>query len=411
MIRKHALALMLALVITSFPVIGRAQEELARSLSRFPPVFGEAKLYQRNGKEDLFILARKFGVSASAIHNANQGDLLQGDELLLIPTEYVAPAKANDGIVVNLTERRLFLYRQGQPIKAYPVAIGRRGWETPTGEFTIVNKAKNPTWFPPSWAMEENPVPPGPDNPLGDRWMGLSTKGYGIHATNVPSSIGLYVSHGCMRMYPEHAQELYDLVKVGTPVTIVYRRVTFGYSEDKGIVYLAHHPDPYEIGDLTPANVRDMLMEFGLDQVVNMAAVEEALSRPSSLPTPIVGSEIRVLVNGRPLNFALGPTSANGDWLVPAGPLLKALRAQIEFGPERSYWIIKRNGERIFYSPGCVEAIVNGQLVQLDATPQLAAGYPLVPLKTTVKLLGGSVGWDEAKQTVLVWDNLGLLSR
>jgi hypothetical protein len=164
------------------------------------------------------------------------------------------------------------------------------------------------------------------------------------------------------------------------------------------------------MGDVKPDDVREMLHEYGLDQVVNMTAVEEALSRPSSLPTPIVGSEIRVLVNGQPLSFALGPTRANGDWLVPAGPLVRALRAQIEFGPERSYWIVKRDGERIFYSPGCVEAIVNGQLVQLEAAPQLAAGYPLIPLKTTVKLLGGSVGWDEEKQTILVWDNLGLLT-
>jgi len=211
-------------------------------------------------------------------------------------------------------------------------------------------------------------------------------------------------------MYPEHAHDLYDLVKVGAPVLIVYRRVTLGYREDTGIVYLAHHPDPYEMGDVKPDDVRDMLREYGLDRVVDMAAVEEALARPSGLATPIVGSAIRVLVNGQPLNFALGPTRGDGDWLVPAGPLVKALRAQIEFGPERSYWIVKRGGERLFYSPCCVEAIVNGQMVQLQAAPQLAAGYPLIPLRATVTLLGGSVGWDEERQTILVWDNLGLLS-
>ena len=411
MSRQSALALALALIaLIGCPPAGRAQEELARSLSRLPQVFGEAEFHQRKGKEDLFALARRFGVSASAIHNANRGDLLEGDELLRIPTEYVAPTIFSDGLVVNLTERRLFLYQQGRPVRAFPIAIGRRGWETPTGEFTIVNKAKNPTWFPPSWALEETPVPPGPGNPRGDRWMGLSIKGYGIHATNAPSSVGLYVSHGCMRMYPEHARDLYDLVKAGAPVLIVYRRVTLGYREDPGIVYLAHHPDPYEMGDVKPDDVRDMLREYGLDQVVDMAAVEEALARPSSLPTPIAGSAIRVLVNGQPLNFALGPTRGDGDWLVPAGPLVKALRAQIEFGPERSYWIVKRGGERLFYSPCCVEAIVNGQMVQLQAAPQLASGYPLIPLKATVTLLGGSVGWDEERQTILVWDNLGLLS-
>ena len=77
--------------------------------------------------------------------------------------------------------------------------------------------------------------------------------------------------------------------------------------------------------------------------------------------------------------------------------------------PRRGYWLVKRGGHRIFYSPGCEEALANGQMVRLEAAPQLAAGYPLIPLRATVTLLGGSVGWDEKRQAILVWDGSGLL--
>jgi len=394
--------------LTALAQPGRGQEELSRSLARLAPVFGQPQLYPRNGTEDIFAIARRFGVSASAVYNANIGDLLLGDELLLIPGEHVAPLSFREGVVVNLAERNIYYYEKGRPVRAFPAAIGKRGWETPTGDFTIINKAKNPTWFPPSWALEEKPVPPGPDNPLGDRWMGLSVQGYGIHATNAPSSVGLYVSHGCMRMYPEQAQELYDLVSVGTPVVIVYRRVVFGFWPEEGVVYMAHYPDPYLIGEVWPERVREMLEEYGLDQVVDMKAVGKALERPSGVPTPIVGSRVKVVVNGEPVKLALGPTRVRGDWLVPAGPLVKALRAEMEMGPRRDYFVVKRGTDRIFYSPRCPDALVNGQMIRLEAAPQLAAGYPLIPLKATVTLLGGSVGWDEKRRTVLVWDGWGI---
>jgi len=382
----------------------QAQQELAGALARLPAVFGEPQSYQREGTEDIYRIARRFGVSASAIHNANIGDLREGGELLLIPKEHIAPLNTGDGIVVNLAERGLYLYSSGRPVSYYPVTIGRRGWETPTGESTIINKARNPTWFPPSWAVEEEPVPPGPGNPLGDRWMGLSIKGYGIHATNAPATVGRYLSHGCMRMYPEHARELYGLVKVGTPVTIVYRRVVFGYRRDQPVVYMVYHPDPYEIGAVRLEDVRRELQEYGLDRVVDAEAVERALERPMGVPVPIIGSTAQVLVNGAPLELALGPTRAGDDWLVPAGPLLKALRAEMEMDARRDYLVISRAGVRIFYVPGSPEALIGGQMVHLEAAPELAAGYPMIPLRATLSALGGSVGRDDSAQAILVWD-------
>ncbi len=384
-----------------------AQAELQRALERLPPVFGESQLYPRDGAEDIFDVAHRFGVSASAVFNANGGELALGDELLLIPMAHVAPVTLHNGIAVNLAERNLYLYQNGRPVQAFPVAIGQRGWETPTGEYTVANKARNPTWFPPSWALQEQPVPPGPDNPLGDRWMGLSIKGYGIHATNAPATVGLYVSHGCMRMYPEHAHALYDMVAVGASVVIVYRRVVFGFEPEQGVVYMAYYPDPYLVGAIRPEYVREALEAYGLHTVVSMEAVRRALQRPTGVPTPIIGSAARLLVNGKAVRLALGPAPTGRDWLVPAGPLAKALGADLEIGPRRDYLLVTRGNERIFYSMGCREALVNGHMIDLAAAPELAAGYPLIPVKNTATLLGASVGWDEARQAVLVWDGWG----
>jgi hypothetical protein len=246
--------------------------------------------------------------------------------------------------------------------------------------------------------------------------MGLSARGYGIHATNAPWTVGLYSSHGCMRMYPEQARELYDRVKVGTPVTIVYRRIVFGYRPETATVYMAYLPDPYEVGDVRPEQVRKELEEYGLDRVVEMEAVEKALERPSGLPVAIAGSATLVLVNGAPVQFALGPThvgaaaDAGSDWLVPAGPLVKAIGARLEMSARRDYLVVTRGGERVFLVPGSTDAIVNGQVVQLAAAPQLAAGYPMIPVRATVTALGGSVGWDEATPAILIWDGWGMIS-
>ncbi len=361
------------------------------------------------GQDDL--IARRYGVSASDLFNANLGDLQLGDELLLIPTERIAPLAGVEGVVVNLAERAAYLYENGRPVARYPVATGMRGWETPTGDYTIANKAKNPTWFPPEWAVEEEPVPPGPSNPLGDRWLGLSIKGYGIHATNAPWTVGRYLSHGCIRMYPEQVQELYETVKVGTPVKIVYARVVLGYRPEEGAVYMGYYPDPYRIGRAGPDSVGAQLAGCGLEWAAGLATVAKALESPRGVPMRILGSRTRVTVNGKPVEFALGPTRVGGDWLVPAGPLVEAMGAKMEMGPD--YVLITRDRQRVFLSPGDPDVIANGELVRVGAAPRMAAGHPLVPLKATAMGLGSSVGWDEWADTALVWDpwELGGLGR
>lgn len=122
-------------------------------------------------------------------------------------------------IVVSLEDRRLALVEDGAVVKVYRVAVGKDTTPSPAGTFTIVERVENPTYY-----HEGNVVPPGPGNPVGTRWMGLSQKGYGIHGTNAPRSIGKAASHGCIRMRRKDLEELFAAVRSGDTVEVVGER-------------------------------------------------------------------------------------------------------------------------------------------------------------------------------------------
>jgi len=126
-------------------------------------------------------------------------------------------------IVIRRGSNRLHLYKAMRAWRIFPVATGQTVYPTPLGRFKIVVKWRNPWWYPPStpWAKGKKPVPPGPGNPLGTRWMGLSAAGVGIHGTPDDSSVGYSVSHGCIRMHISDAEWLFVHVTIGTPVFIV----------------------------------------------------------------------------------------------------------------------------------------------------------------------------------------------
>jgi lipoprotein-anchoring transpeptidase ErfK/SrfK len=139
-------------------------------------------------------------------------------------TLQAASVKAEPVIVIHRGANRLYLYDGVRLVRVFPVATGQAAWPTPIGQFQIVVKQKNPWWFPPtqdSWAAGAKPVPPGPNNPLGTRWMGLSAPGVGIHGTDEPWSIGHSESHGCIRMQVASAEWLFNRVRIGTPVFII----------------------------------------------------------------------------------------------------------------------------------------------------------------------------------------------
>ncbi len=140
-----------------------------------------------------------------------------------ITVRQVGPA-----VVIRRNSHRLFLYRGSSPgkmrlVRTFPVAVGQPAYPTPLGSFTVRTMTKNPWWYPPDedWAAGASPIPPGPGNPLGTRWMGLSIGGVGIHGTYNSGSVGTAASHGCIRMHLSSAEWLYERVRIGTQVFIV----------------------------------------------------------------------------------------------------------------------------------------------------------------------------------------------
>jgi L,D-transpeptidase ErfK/SrfK len=120
-----------------------------------------------------------------------------------------------DRIVISIADRKLVLLNGDRTVRIYDVAVGKASTPSPEGEFRIINRIPNPAWYTPGKV-----VAPGKGNPLGTRWMGLSARGYGIHGTNAPKSIGEAASHGCIRMRAADLEELFDLVSVGVVVEI-----------------------------------------------------------------------------------------------------------------------------------------------------------------------------------------------
>jgi hypothetical protein len=153
-------------------------------------------------------------------------------DLVILPVKtirpVVTPARFGPAVVIRRGSKRLTLYRGFGPgpmrvVARFPVATGMAAYPTPLGSFRIVTKQRNPWWYPPpaGWAAGAKPIPPGPGNPLGTRWMGLNVGAVGIHGTPDAASIGYSASHGCIRMRIPNAEWLFERVRIGTPVFIV----------------------------------------------------------------------------------------------------------------------------------------------------------------------------------------------
>ena len=140
------------------------------------------------------------------------------------PQHYLPGAHATQRLELNLSRRQVTLFQNDQVLKSYPVAVGKAGWQTPVGDFAVKTKVRNPPWKNP-FQGNGYVIPGGaPDNPLGTRWLGFWTNGknwIGFHGTPNRASVGTAASHGCVRMYDEDIQELFELVSVGTPVKVI----------------------------------------------------------------------------------------------------------------------------------------------------------------------------------------------
>jgi L,D-transpeptidase ErfK/SrfK len=263
----------------------------APALAALPGAVGQDKEVQVNQGQNLYHLAKEHGLALEHVAFANDLPIryeAPESEKLVVPGRRILPrTHPSDGLLINLPERGVYLFKNDEFVGFYPIAIGKDGFHTPTGRYEIVNRVKNPTWIPPEWAEQEEPVPAGPDNPLGDRWIGISAPGIGIHATNDPGSIGGAVSHGCMRTYPELASELYEKVEVGMPVWVVYEPVKFGWSADQKLLVQVF-PDVYKHNNRA-AKARKIIHEEGLGSRVPEHVLQALLKQRSDGVTREIG--------------------------------------------------------------------------------------------------------------------------
>lgn len=250
--RRWTKAGFLILTLALGPTLAGADTE---HLNVYSYLIGGQETYQVEKGLHLSHLALRKGVRWQVLARHNQLKepyRLKRGQILQINNTHIVPTETIHGLVINLPELALYHFQEGAFRRRYSLAVGRRTWPTPTGNYEIRNKARNPTWIVPASIQEEmaeagkevlERVPPGPDNPLGAFWLGTSAPGVGLHATNRPWSIGTSASHGCIRMLPDEIAELFPQVEVGTPLKIIYQPVKLAMVKDK--IFLEVHPDIY----------------------------------------------------------------------------------------------------------------------------------------------------------------------
>ena len=193
-------------------------------------------------------------------------------------------------MLINIPEMRLYLFfKKISMAKTFPIGIGVTENITPTGQFYIKDKRVSPSWHIPVSLREKyegrKSIPPGPDNPLGSHWIGLSIKGYGIHGTNFPWAVGRLVTHGCIRLYPEDILRLYPIVPIGTPITIAYEPVKIGFKE--GHIFIEVHEDIYHRIPDPFTFTLNKLERKGIKNLVDLEKMKEALDQRKGVPIDI----------------------------------------------------------------------------------------------------------------------------
>jgi L,D-transpeptidase ErfK/SrfK len=255
-----------------------AQATMYTLSSKDATVVGEDQTVETVYQDTLYDLARKFSLGSEELIRVNPGVdpwLPGAGRKLIVPGRHILPPGPREGIVVNLPEHRLYYYpkpKRGGPIEVitYPVSIGKMDWRTPLGTTHVIGKQKNPVWYPPESVRKEHAeagdplpasVPSGPDNPLGLFAMRLAAGNgtYLIHGTNNPIAVGLAVTHGCIRMYPDDVAALFPLVAVGTEVRLINQPVKVAWVD--GELLLEAHP---------PVDAQGQSFEPNIDQFADM---------------------------------------------------------------------------------------------------------------------------------------------
>jgi len=276
-----------------------------------PPVdvdlVGKIRITEAREDDTLLDVARRFDIGQDEIVLANPDVdrwLPRAGTKVVIPSRYILPTVDRSGIVLNVPEMRLYYFPpvaadQQAQVLTYPVSIGRMDWATPIGYTKVLSKSENPSWRPPKSILEEaeargeplpDVIPPGPDNPLGNYALRLARPGYLIHSTNKPFGVGMRVTHGCVRMYPEDIETFFPLVPVGTSVHIVDQPVKLGWLFDT--LYIEIHP-PLEEKHQDPSVLVEMAADliYSVKEqrplVLNREALKEALEKQDGMPVAI----------------------------------------------------------------------------------------------------------------------------
>ena len=266
-------------------------------------VVGEIKTVTARYEDTFSDIGRAHDLGYNEMVDANPGvdPWLPGEGTeIILPTRFILPPGPREGIVINLAELRLYYYPPGENrIVTHPLGIGREGWSTPTGQARVTGKKQDPSWRPPEsirreHADEGRPLPAvveaGPENPLGQHAIYLSMTGYLLHGTNKPYGVGMRVSHGCIRLYPEDISSLFAQVPVNTPVRIINEPYKVGWQNGKLFIE-AHKPlteQQIEHGhDFTPL-IRKVVTSLGLSTLQpDWETVKSAAESQRGYPVPI----------------------------------------------------------------------------------------------------------------------------
>ncbi len=249
-------------------------------------------------EEDFLSLARAKSLAVNEILSANRTDdisKLSEGATIILPSAWLIPDPMDDGIIINLAEKRLYYFYQTKSKKrrvaTFPIGIGRTADPTPTGFYRVTDRIKSPAWYPPALSRRKIPtlpfvVPPGPENPLGNFWLQLSLPGYGIHGTNMPASIGNGISLGCIRLYPEHISWLFERVELHSFVEIIDEPVKTGFY--KGKFYVEIHRAKEGADDLYD-QIIDRIEERrdGLIKKIDFTLLRQAIGQNRGIPLRI----------------------------------------------------------------------------------------------------------------------------
>ena len=270
-------------------------------------LIGEISKVVADERDTLLDIARRHGFGYQDMKLVNPGidTWLPGEgQGITLPSQFILPVAPKKGIVLNVPEMRLYYYPprkkgEAQEVITYPLGVGREGWNTPYIKTKIIEKKENPNWYPPESIRKEHeeagdPLPKivkaGPDNPLGDYAMRLGKPDYLIHGTNKPYGIGMRVSHGCIRLYPEDIEALFSEVSIKTPVNIINQPYKIGVKDN--VIYLEAHPyldeDIEQYGNnLTSVVALIVEVSKERDYELDWAAAYEAINNPTGLPIAI----------------------------------------------------------------------------------------------------------------------------